>query len=103
MYVTLLTTSLEEWDQTSERHEIVAHAISCRREMLLASPRRGDPTYQALAAQISYDRSLIKVCEVFGIATSARNFSDPTAERGRLERELASQGLDLAEQSRVGL
>lgn len=103
MYVTLLTTSLEEWDQTSERDEIVAHAVACRREMLLASPRRGDPTYRALAAQISYDRSLIKVCEVFGIATSVTNFSDPSAERRRLEEALIAEGLDLAEKSRATL
>jgi hypothetical protein len=64
---------------------------------------KGEPAFRALAAQVSYDRSLIKLCEIFGIATSPDNFSDALGERRRLERELALAGLDLNKMSRARL
>jgi hypothetical protein len=103
MYVQLLTDALDEWVVASDRYDVVAHAVTCRTQMLLTSPRNGEPAYRALAAQISYDRSLIKLCEIFDIATTADNFSHPVAERYRLERELSRAGLDLAELSRPRL
>jgi hypothetical protein len=101
MYVQLLTEALDEWVLASDRHDVVAHAVACRTQMLLASPRSGEPVYRALAAQVSYDRSIIKLCEIFDIATSVDNFASPITERRRLEQELALAGLDLAELSRA--
>jgi hypothetical protein len=103
MYVQLLTDALDEWVLASDRHDVVAHVVACRTQMLLTSPRSGEPAYRALAAQVSYDRSLIKLCEIFDIATSVDNFTNPIAERRRLEQELALAGLDFAELSRAGL
>jgi hypothetical protein len=103
MYVQLLTNALDEWVLDSDRYDVVAHAVACRTQMLLTSPHGGEPAYRALAAQVSYDRSLIKLCNSFNIATSAINFADATTERRRLERELARAGIDLAELSRPKL
>jgi hypothetical protein len=103
MYVQLLTDALEGWVLASDRYDVVAHAVECRTHMLLASPRKGEPAFRALAAQVSYDRSLIKLCEIFGIATSPDRFSDALTERRRLERELVHAGLDLNKMSRARL
>jgi hypothetical protein len=103
MYVQLLTDALDEWVLASDRHDVVAHAVECRTHMLLATPRKGEPAFRALAAQVSYDRSLIKLCEVFDIATSPDRFSDALSERRRLENELTHAGLDLNKMSRAKL
>jgi hypothetical protein len=103
MYVQLLTDALDGWVLASDRYDVVAHAVECRTHMLLTSPRKGEPAFRALAAQVSYDRSLIKLCQIFDIATSPNNFSHPVSERRRLEHELALAGLDLADLSRARL
>jgi hypothetical protein len=103
MYVQLLTDALDGWVLASDRHDVVAHAVACRTQMLLATPRKGEPAFRALAAQVSYDRSLIKLCDLFGIATSPDKFSDALSERRRLERELSLAGLDLNKMSRARL
>jgi hypothetical protein len=53
----------------------------------------------SLAAELSYDRALIKVCEAHSIDTTTRRFSHPKEERARLERELMAIGIDLASSS----
>jgi hypothetical protein len=64
--------------------------------MLASAPYRGESASLALAAEVSYDRALIKLCTANGIAADVVGFSHPGAERARLERELATAGIDLA-------
>jgi hypothetical protein len=50
----------------------------------------------ALAAEIAYDRALIRMCEIHGIDVALTNFAYPKSERARIERMLALAGVDLA-------
>ncbi len=93
MYVSLLEGALDDWVDTNEPAATFEHARVCRSRMALALTHGS--SYSALAAQLSYDRSLIKLCETLHVESSARRFAHPLAERHRLERELARLGLDL--------
>ena len=62
---------------------------------MLTASRRNANAYNALAAEVSYDRSLIKLSESLDIAASASNFTHPREERRRLETRLAECGIDL--------
>lgn len=94
MYVELLESALDEWVDGADPVDLVDHALMCRTKMLTAS-RRNDNAYGALAAEVSYDRSLIKLAHAHDIDAKAENFVNPSEERRRLERELASAGVDL--------
>lgn len=96
MYVDILASSLDSWVDELTGTALVDYALVCRAEMLGAGPHRGDTAYASLAAEIAYDRALIKLCETNGVAVQATSFDFPRQERARLERELAVAGIDLA-------
>jgi hypothetical protein len=95
MYVELLESALEEWVDGADNVDLVDHALMCRTKMLTAS-RSGANAYSALAAEVSYDRSLIKLAQGFDIEVKVADFSNPGQERRRLERALANAGVDLS-------
>ena len=96
MYVDILSSALDTWVDELTGTALVDYALVCRAEMLGVSPHRGDTAYSSLAAEIGYDRALIKLCESNDVAVMATSFAFPGQERARLERELASAGIDLA-------
>jgi hypothetical protein len=100
MYVTLLRRSLDGWSDEFNDRDLLEHALACRFETLAAVPHREGDVYNALAAEVGYDRALIKLCEAHGIATSPEHFDKPTAERRRLEAALLEDGIDLTDLSR---
>ena len=99
MYADILSSVLNDWVDGLSGAELVEFARVCRAQMLDVSPRR-DSASTALAAELSYDRALIKVCQAHGIAVMPWRFSHPGEERGRLERELVTIGVDLVALSR---
>lgn len=100
MYVDLLSNALDDWIGELSDSDLVDHVLTCRSEMLSAVPRRGESTYSALAAEIAYDRALIKICLSNDIEVVPGDFVFPSEERDRLEHALASAGIDLNEIAR---
>jgi hypothetical protein len=96
MYVDILSSALDTWVDELTGAALVGYALCCRAEMLDARPHLGATAYSSLAAEIAYDRALIKLCESNDVAVTATNFTFPKQERVRLERELAIAGIDLA-------
>lgn len=95
MYVALLVSALEDWDEDLSDDALVDYVLNCRIEMLSALPRRGESTYSALASEIAYDRALIKLCEAHDIEVVVAEFAHPREERDHLEHELGTAGYDL--------
>ncbi len=96
MYVDILSSALDTWVDELTGTALLDYALVCRAEMLGVNPLRGDAACSSLAAEIGYDRALIKLCELNDIAVMASGFAFPKKERGRLERELATAGIVLA-------
>jgi hypothetical protein len=99
MYAGILSSVLNDWVDELNGEALIDFAQVCRVQMLDSSPER-DSAATALAAELSYDRALIKVCEAHGIAAVALRFSRPSAERARLEGELFAIGIDVVGSSR---
>jgi len=96
MYVDILSCALDTWIEELTGSALIDHALSRRAEMLGVGPRRGDTAYSSLAAEIAYDRALIRLCEANDVPVMAASFAYPRDERARLEGELATAGVDLA-------
>jgi hypothetical protein len=95
MYSHILASSLDDWVEELSGDALIEYALVCRTEMLRASSQRGYPISTVLAAEVAYDRSLLKLCEAGRIAGSALGFAHPVDERARLEAALALAGTDL--------
>jgi hypothetical protein len=100
MYVDILSTALGGWVEDLTGTALVDYALSCRAEALRVSPYLRDMAYSSLAAEVTYDRALIKLCEANDVPALAMNFVHPREERSRLEHHLASSGVDLADLAR---
>jgi hypothetical protein len=94
MYAAILSSVLDDWVDELSGDTLIEFARICRVQMLDASPNR-DSASTALAAELSYDRALIKVCQAQGIAVMPGGFLHPSDERARLEGELVAFGIDL--------
>jgi len=92
MYADILSSVLSDWVDELNGEALIDFAQVCRVQMFESAR---DTAAVALAAELSYDRALLKVCEEHGIGTSTRRFSRPGEERSRLERALLAIGIDL--------
>ena len=92
MYADILASVLNDWVDELSGPALIDFARVCRVQMLESST---GTAAVALAAELSYDRALIKVCEAQAIDTTSRRFSQPNEERARLERELTAIGIHL--------
>ena len=92
MYADILSSVLSDWVDELSGEALIDFAQVCRAQMLESAR---DTAAVALAAELSYDRALLKVCEAQGIGTSTRRFSRPGEERSRLEKELRAMDIDL--------
>jgi hypothetical protein len=100
MYADILSSVINDWVDELSGETLIDFAQVCRAQMLESAR---DTAIVALAAELSYDRALLKVCEAHGIGTSPHRFSRPREERSRLERELKAVGIDLVSQPRSGV
>jgi hypothetical protein len=92
IYADLVSRALLDGDQESDIAVLTQTALMAR---LAITTERAEVTVPgALADQISYDRSLIRLCRACGIDTEPRRFEQPAIERGRLENVLSSIGVD---------
>jgi len=99
VYADILSSVLNDWVDELSGEALVDFARTCRAHMLESASHAAAA---ALAAELSYDRALLKVCEAHGIVTSPRRFSQPREERARLERELEGVGIDLVSTPKSG-
>jgi hypothetical protein len=95
MYVDILSSALDGWVDEPTGTALVDYAVRCREEVLGIGPLH-DNAYASLAAEVAYDRALIKLCEMANVTVMTTDFAFPSQERARLERQLAAAGIDLA-------
>jgi len=100
MYADILSSVLNDWVDELSGPALIDFAQVCRVQMLESS---GGAAVVALAAELSYDRALIKVCEAHSVDTTTRRFSHAKEERARLEGELMAIGIDLVSSSGDGV
>lgn len=97
MYAAILSSVLNDWVDELSGEALIDFAQVCRAQMLESA---GDTAVIALAAELSYDRALLKVCAAQGIDITTRRFTQPRQERAQLEQELAALGIDLVSSPR---
>ena len=95
MYVDVLSSALESWGPDVDQDDLLDHVLACLLALPPSSPAGRQSANAMLAAEIAYDRALIKLAAAYGIDVAAGRFSRPRAERDRLERELVARGIDL--------
>jgi hypothetical protein len=101
MYVHMLSSALEAWDLKLGGEELLNHTVECRVRMLGTGTAHGASAYEALAAEIAYDRALIQLCAETGIDAGPTSFGQPDIERARLEACLTDRAnIDLVGRSR---
>jgi hypothetical protein len=96
MYTHLLASVFDDWVDELTGSALVDYTLVCRDEMLASALHRPGSASMALAAEVSYDRALIKLCVANGVEVNALGFSHPAVERERLEHGLMAAGVDLA-------
>ena len=101
MYVEILSSAMDTWVEQLTGDALVEYALTCRGLLLSPRDRRGMSAMSRLAAEIAYDRALIRLCETHGVDVAITNFAFPVSERTRIERLLASSGVDLAGSARI--
>jgi hypothetical protein len=95
MYSHILSSALDDWVDELTGDALMDYALVCRSEMLLPRGHQGESALTSLAAEVAYDRALLKLCEAHGINVVDLSFLHPQEERARLEAALAMAGLDL--------
>lgn len=102
MYIDMLSSAVEAWDLDLGHEALLEHALECRVRMLATGTAHGASAYEALAAELAYDRALIHLCGDVGIGASPLAFDQPHAARVRLEQHLAEHAdVDLVALSRT--
>ena len=97
MYVQLLCAALtSDGADSFAPGELLLRARTSRRELLTATDHSRHSAERDLAYEVYYDCALIRLCAAEGIQTTPAAFGQPRVERARLERALATTGLDLA-------
>ena len=95
MYLDVLAGSLGSWVDELTAPELVRYARACK-EALESPGLYGVTTNAAiLAAEIAYDRALIRLCQLHAISVDPRTFMFPASARVRIEAALRAVGVTL--------
>ena len=92
MYVDMLSSALEAWEPDLSGEELVDHALECRVRMLATGTAHGASAYEALAAEVAYDRALICLCGYVGIVAGPADSINPTLRACVCEESLLDHG-----------
>ena len=95
MYVDILSSAMDAWVEELTGNALIEYALVCRAQLPSLPTPSGNTASRALAAEIAYDRALIRLCETHEIDVAITNFAFPESERVRIERLLAVAGVDL--------
>ena len=94
MYSELLSGVCAEVDPLplpSSRDDLIVILLQCRRRL---QPHGGHIMTEDLALELDHDRMLLRLCTAMGIESDPSWFTNPLAERGRLEALLREAGVD---------
>jgi len=97
MYSELLAGLCAEVDPLplpTSRSELVVILLQYRRRMNGGGLEGGHIMAEDLALELDHDRMLVRLCTAMGIETGPDRFSNPLAERERLEELLRDAGVD---------
>jgi hypothetical protein len=99
MYSELLTGLCQEQPEPvplpSARQDLVVILLQCRRRLNGHGLENGGHVIaEDLALELDHDRMLLRLCDAMGIESDPSRFSNPLAERERLEEQLRSAGVD---------
>lgn len=95
IYADIVANELFTWIDGTSGDRLVDYTLSCRAAMFAARTTRTEDPLSLLAAEIAYDRALIKLCGERGIEVDAAEFASPTTTRLSLEYQLYRAGVDL--------
>jgi hypothetical protein len=102
MYVDVLSAALDAWNRELTGEALLDYVVTCRAQLLCAGASQRRPANDSLAAEVAYDRALIRLSNEVGVVTCVANFADPRSERNRLEDKLSERaGIDLPSLSRA--
>ena len=97
MYSELLSglcADVEPLPLPSSRDELVVVLLQCRRRLNANGGDEGHIMAEDLALELDHDRMLLRLCSALGIESDPSRFSNPMAERERLEDLLRYAGVD---------
>ncbi len=103
MYALLLDAALARADGSGDELSTggaLAELLRCRGRLGPSPTSKDDAAPGAAAAvadQVAYDVSLVRLSRLVGIECDVDRFDRPEIERRRLEAELVASGIDLAE------
>jgi len=95
MYVEVLSGALESWVADLDEDDLLDHVLACLLALPSPADKVGRAADAALAAEIAYDRALMKLAAAYDIDVAAGRYSRPALERHRLEAALTRRGVDL--------
>jgi hypothetical protein len=93
IYVDLLTQALGTDEAIPRSSDLLLADLVQSRDRLRAADTGS--AAEALAREISYDGALIRLCTSMQVPASPGGFTNPPAERARLEQLLSDGGLEL--------
>jgi hypothetical protein len=102
MYVDVLSNALNGWAAELAGTELLDYARSCRDAVQDTDVCGAARSLELLAAEVAYDRALVRLCELKGIAVDVSWFVHPDEARRCLEHQLAALGLDLGNDTASG-
>jgi hypothetical protein len=92
IYVDLLIQALGTDEAIPRSSDLLLADLVQSRDRLRAADTSS--AAEALARELSYDGSLIRLCTSLQVSASASGFTNPPAERARLEQLLREHGLE---------
>ena len=95
IYADIVTNRLSTWIDTASGDRLIDYTLACRAEMFAARRTAAADPLALLAAEIAYDRALMRLCAERGIEIEASDFASPRTTRLVLENELYRVGVDL--------
>jgi len=97
MYSELLTGlcgDVEPVPLPTSRDELVVILLQFRRRVPESGSQEGMGISEDLALELDHDRMLLRLCGALGIESGPERFTNPLAERERLETLLRDAGID---------
>jgi hypothetical protein len=95
IYGDIVTSELFTWVEGASGDRLVDYTLACRAAMFAARSTGAEDPLGQLAAEIAYDRALIKLCAERGIEVGDTDFGSPRTIRLFLEYQLYRVGVDL--------
>jgi hypothetical protein len=95
MYVDLLSSALECWVADLTDRELLRYGRSCRDALESPGVYGATTNASVLAAEVAYDRVLIRLCQLHAIEVDTQAFMFPAHARARIEAVLRAAGIFL--------